>query len=197
MQTVFVNFYEALELEPNARRRDVERSFRLLARRYHPDNQATGDRERFDAIVMAHRVLGDDGRRAKYHAENFDNLPPLQFADDAAADAAEAAGSTGAEESAAFDPHGIENDAWIQNHILTLLYQRRRLNTKEPGVGDAELEDMAFCPAEHLEFHLWYLKAKGWIAKGEDGLMAITIHGVDRAAEIYRDGGARLITDQS
>ena len=83
-----------------------------------------------------------------------------------------------------------------QNHILTLLYQRRRLNTKEPGVGDAELEDMAFCPAEHLEFHLWYLKAKGWIATGEDGLLAITIDGVDRAARLYQDG-ARLLTDRS
>jgi curved DNA-binding protein CbpA len=197
VHTVFVNFYEALELEPTARRRDVERSFRLLARRFHPDNQATGDRERFDAIVAAHRILGDDARRAKYHAENFDHLPPLQFADDAAADAAEGAAAGANGQESAFDALGIENDVWVQNHILTLLYQRRRLNTKEPGIGDAELEDMAFCPPEHLEFHMWYLKAKGWIAKGEDGLLAITIHGVDRAAEIHRDGTARLITDQT
>jgi hypothetical protein len=37
------------------------------------------------------------------------------------------------------------------------------------------------CPAEHLQFHIWYLKEKGWIRRTENGMLAITIEGVDRA----------------
>ena len=65
-----------------------------------------------------------------------------------------------------------------------------------PEIGDAELERLSGCPPEHLEFHIWYLKHKKWVATGEDGLLAITIDGVDRAAHLYKEG-ARLITDQS
>jgi hypothetical protein len=34
---------------------------------------------------------------------------------------------------------------------------------------------------EHLEFHLWYLREKGWIRRTESGTVAITVEGVDRA----------------
>jgi hypothetical protein len=44
------------------------------------------------------------------------------------------------------------------------------------------------CPREHLEFHLWYLKAKGWIARLENGMLAITVEGVDRAHSEHRLG---------
>ena len=36
---------------------------------------------------------------------------------------------------------------------------------------------MADCPREHLEFHLWYLKAKGWIGRLENGMLAIKLGG--------------------
>jgi hypothetical protein len=92
----------------------------------------------------------------------------------------------------------IERDSSIQNSLLTLLYFRRRNNIREPGIGNAELERLSSCPQEHLEFHLWYLKSKGWISTGEDGLLSITVAGVDRAASICQGENARkLITDQS
>ena len=50
-----------------------------------------------------------------------------------------------------------------------------------PGIGDEELERLSGCPREHLEFHLWYLKGRGWIARTENGTFAITIDGVDHA----------------
>jgi len=41
------------------------------------------------------------------------------------------------------------------------------------------------------------LRAKGWICTEESGLLAITIDGVDRAAQIYQANATRLISDNS
>src|SRR5215469_15642521 len=72
----FVNYYDVLELNPDASAEAITHSFRHLARRYHPDNQATGDRCQFDAIVEAHDVLKDAATRAQYHEDNPHHLPP-------------------------------------------------------------------------------------------------------------------------
>jgi len=192
----FVDYYGILEVTANATSEAIDHRFRHLARRYHPDNQTTGDRSKFDAIVEAHDVLRDASRRAQYHEEHPHLLPPFwQEANNENA-ATEPEGADAGEGATFIDGFGIDRDISIQNNLLTLLYLRRRRNIREPGMGDAELERLTGCPPEHLEFHLWYLKAKGWIAAGEDGLLAITIDGVDRAAHLYKDS-ARLITDQS
>ena len=39
------------------------------------------------------------------------------------------------------------------------------------------------CSEGVLEFHLWYLKQKGWVERTETGGYAITVDGVDRVAE--------------
>jgi len=48
-------------------------------------------------------------------------------------------------------------------------------------VGIYELEKLLRIPEKHLEFHLWYLKEKGWIGRIESGQFAITANGVDEA----------------
>ena len=61
-----------------------------------------------------------------------------------------------------------------------------------PGIGNIELERVLNCPREHLEFHLWYVKAKGWI-KVDDGMFAITVEGIDRVnAEDRREAAATI-----
>jgi curved DNA-binding protein CbpA len=193
----FVNYYEILDLDPSASAEAIGRAFRHLALRYHPDNQVTGDRARFDAVVQAHDTLKDPARREQYHEDHGGRLPPLSGA---AADEGAAQTERGAEAGdgdAFFDAIGIDRDVSIQNNILILLYFRRRRNIREPGIGDAELERLSGCPPEHLEFHIWYMKQKGWIATGEDGLLAITINGVDRATTLYKDGASRLLTAQN
>ena len=40
---MFADYYEILEISPNANSETIERIFRHLAQRYHPDNQDTGD----------------------------------------------------------------------------------------------------------------------------------------------------------
>jgi hypothetical protein len=97
----------------------------------------------------------------------------------------------------ASDSKGIERDIDIQNKLLSILYVNRRQNSSDPGIGNIELERLLGCPAEHLKFHLWYLKEKGWIEKTETGTFAISAEGVDQAnSERHRETATKLLTDE-
>src|SRR5215469_10361387 len=176
----FIDYYEVLEVSPNANSETIERVFRYLAQRYHPDNGVTGDRPRFDLILEAHDTLRDAIKRIQYdleHKRRSEDRSKL------------------AEEIC--DSEGIGRDVAIQTKLLSLLYVKCRKNVRNPGIGDGELALLLDCPAEHLDFHLWYLKEKRWIAKKEDGLFAITIEGVDRASSESHGKAEKLLTDQS
>jgi hypothetical protein len=41
------DFYEVLQISPNADPEMIHRVYRLLAQRFHPDNQSTGDADKF------------------------------------------------------------------------------------------------------------------------------------------------------
>lgn len=62
------NLYEVLGLRPDASDEDVKRSYKALARKYHPDlNQGNPQAElAFKAVGRAYEVLGDPGKRASY-----------------------------------------------------------------------------------------------------------------------------------
>jgi curved DNA-binding protein CbpA len=162
--SVFIDYYEILEISPNADSGTIQRMFRYLAQRCHPDNRDTGDRLRFDVILEAYNRLKDPIKRAQYDIQHK-NHSALRW--------------RLAEEAS--DSKGIERDVDIQNKLLSILYVKRRQNIRDPGIGDLELERLLGCPAEHLEFHFWYLKEKGWIGRTENGMLAITVEGVDRA----------------
>ncbi|ANV84852.1 molecular chaperone DnaJ [Picosynechococcus sp. PCC 7003] len=62
------NYYEILGVPRNASSDEIKRSFRRLARRYHPDVNP-GDKvaeEKFKDLNEAYEVLSDDGRRSQY-----------------------------------------------------------------------------------------------------------------------------------
>ena len=177
----FTDYYEILEISPNANRETIERIFRHHARRYHPDNGATGDVARFNAIVEAHNVLKDPVKRAEYDVKHQDRAHLHRVLSEEAS-----------------DPRGLQRDIDIQNKLLSLLYFKCRLNIDDPGIGDFELERLLDIPREHLAFHLWYLKEKGWIAKDDNGVLSITAEGVDRAnSEDPRKNTIKLISDQN
>jgi curved DNA-binding protein CbpA len=176
----FIDCYEILEISPNADLGTIERMFRYLAQRYHPDNQDTGDRLRFDAIMAAYGTLKDPVKRAEYDIQHKDHSTSR---------------SNLAEEAS--DSDGIGRDVDIQNKLLSILYVQRRQNMYDPGIGSSTLARMLGCPAEHVEFHLWYLKEKGWINRTDSGVLAITAEGVDRAnSEHHRKTINKLLTDQ-
>jgi curved DNA-binding protein CbpA len=167
---MFTDYYEILEISPNANSETIERVFRYLAMRYHPDSKETGDLDRFSEIVEAHDALKDPVKRAQYDIQYKDHL-----------------GSRWKLVAEASNNKSIGQDVVIQEKLLSILYVKRRQEVNDPGIGDQELERLSGCPREHLEFHLWYLKAKGWIARLENGMLAITVDGVDRTNSAHRD----------
>jgi DnaJ-class molecular chaperone len=64
----YVDYYEDLQVSPNADQETIERCYRLFAKKYHPDNRATGNNEKFSAISLANKVLSDPEKRAVYDA---------------------------------------------------------------------------------------------------------------------------------
>jgi curved DNA-binding protein CbpA len=179
--TAFIDYYEALEISPNANSETVERMFRYLARRYHPDNTGTSDRDRFDLVLEAHNILRDPAKRVQYDIEHRKNLNTRTELVEQISDGA-----------------GIDRDVDIQNKMLSIFYAKRRRDINDPGVGDVELEYLLGCPIEALEFNIWYMKEKRWITGTENGTLAITIEGVDRvSAESQHNAATKLLTDQS
>lgn len=159
----FVDHYEILQLSPNATPDTIERVFRLLAKRYHPDNQLTGDPMKFSAVVEAHRVLSDPDRRARYDLTYDENHGlQLKIFDQASSS------------------DGREEDRRIFDGILSLLYVARRRNPRTGGLGAIQIERMLGVPEQHLEFPMWYLKQHGWIEVLDTGQFAITVQGIDR-----------------
>ena len=77
----------------------------------------------------------------------------------------------------------FEGDRRILESVLSVLYISRRRDAVRGGMGTIQLERLVGCPAEHLGFHLWYLREKGWIERLDNGHLAITASGVDHVIE--------------
>ena len=60
------DYYSTLGVEKNASKEDIKKAFHTLARKYHPDNKAGGDENKFKEINEAYQVLSNDKRRAEY-----------------------------------------------------------------------------------------------------------------------------------
>ncbi len=175
----FIDYYEILEISPRANSETIERMFRYFAQRYHPDNPQTRDRSRFDVIVEAHNTLRDPVRRAQYDINfHVQSSARLKLADEV-------------------NSTKIWQDTDLQNKLLSVLYVKCRQNVHDPGVDHLELERLTRCPTEHLEFHLWYLREKGWVKRTESGRLAITVEGIDRVnSQHERKATNNLLSDQ-
>jgi len=175
----FKDYYEILEISPNANSDTVDRVFRYLAQRYHPDIQDTGNQHRFVEIVKAHETLRNPESRAQYDIEYKKYVGRSSIAPEVNR-----------------EPEAPYEDSVIQEKLLSLLYVKRRRNMNNPGLGNLELERLSGCPREFLEFHLWYLKEKGLISRLDNGLMSITATGVDQSNQgAKRSRAAKFLTD--
>jgi len=160
------DYYETLQVSPGADFETIEKVYRHLARRFHPDNTESGDGDRFRLVNEAFRVLVDPEKRAAYDVHYYSHQ-------DRRSQILEVAASTDLS----------RNDSAMHQGILTLLYTARRNDALRPGLGPMEIGRMLDCPEKHMDFHLWYLKEKGWIQMTDSGQYAITAHGVDAVLE--------------
>jgi len=165
--------YEILQVSPRADRDTIERVFRYLANRFHPDNRETGCVERFTEIVDAYEVLSSAVKRTQYDL-SYESLREARW-------------KLFNHESAA---ENVDSDSRLRLALMSILYIVRRNNPAEPGVGTMELERLLECPEAVLKFHTWYLKENQWITRLETGYLAITALGVDKLFELGGPGKA-------
>ena len=63
----FQDYYKTLGLSRTASQEEIQKAYRTLARKYHPDvNKSPEAEEKFKAINEAHEVLKDPEKRSKY-----------------------------------------------------------------------------------------------------------------------------------
>ena len=166
MENDFLDYYEILQVSPNADTDTVDRVFRHLAKKFHPDNTASGDTEQFRVVMEAHKTLSDPEARAAYDVKHTDHWnQKWQLASEAA------------------NRTAFGDDRETRDSLLSLLYVQRRRTMKHPGMGELELAMLLRVPHELVEFHLWYLKAKGWVERLDTGMLAITARGVDQVEQ--------------
>lgn len=158
-----VDYYEVLQISTNADPDTIHRIYRILAQRFHPDNAATGDAERFRTITEAYQTLTDPERRAQYDVHH---------------------GNQRRERSQLLaemvrTQNDVEFEQLARLTVLEALYARRRLEPRQPGIFDGDLEGLVGRPREHLEFTLWYLGQKGFIDRSDGSRLMITALGVE------------------
>jgi curved DNA-binding protein len=156
------NYYEFLQISPNADPETIHRVFQFLAARLHPDNPRTGDAEKFILLKQAYEVLSDPARRAEYDtacAKKAAQQAPLSTSIDF-----------------------MDNQDGELNRrlaLLALLYTRRRTHPEAPEVSLFEVEKRMGFPRDYLEFTVWYVHKKGYISRGDNSAFALTADGVD------------------
>lgn len=165
MQTAtdITDHYETLQISKNADSDTVQRVFRLLAQRYHPDNQETGNEEQFRQIHDSYLVLNDPEKRAKYDVRyDMFRQERWKFVANGSPD---------------------ENDFSLEQHtrfvVLEILYSRRRTEPARPALSQRELVELIGRPREHLEFTIWYLSQRKMVARDDQSSLIITADGVD------------------
>jgi DnaJ domain/PilZ domain len=158
------DYYEVLQISPNADPDMIHRVYRLLAQRYHPDNTTTGDEQAFRALTEAYRVLSEPEQRAAYDVNlHATRQHRWRIFDQRAA------------------TQGKSAERSKRRGILELLYTQRLNQPEKPSLNLRDLEDLLGCPREHLEFSLWYLKENGLVVRTDNGRYAVTVKGVDWA----------------
>src|SRR5438045_3675099 len=124
MQAAFVDYYEALQISPNADQETIHRVYRLLAQRYHPDNQETGNAELFHLITDAYHTLGEAEKRAAYDVAHREaRRLTWKIFDQSNA------------------PQSFESERRKRQGILSLLYRKRLMSPDQPTLTLKEFED--------------------------------------------------------
>lgn len=163
------DYYEVLQVSDSAEPETVNRVYRLLAQRYHPDNRETGNEARFREITDAYHILSSPEKRAQYDATYQQRRKDRWRLVSAGAQA----------------ENDFEMEQVARLTVLEALYTKRRVEPQNPGIYLLELEKMLGRPREHLEFTIWFLNQKRLI-NTDDARMYLTADGAEYLEEMYR-----------
>jgi curved DNA-binding protein CbpA len=166
-----LDYYEVLQVSVNAEPDTIHRVYRLLAQRFHPDNNETGSADKFHQVHEAYSVLSNAESRArydvKYHQLRQDRWRLI---------------SSG---------KNSENDFELEQlgrlTVLEALYTRRRMEPDTPTLLTSDLESLTGRPREHLAFTIWYLVQKKLVSKDDQSRLMISAEGVEYLEQNYRE----------
>ncbi len=167
--------YEILRLSPTCDQETIERVYRTLMKRFHPDNEKTGDAEIFLRIAEAHRILSDPMKRQRYDAQREESHAVVRF-------------DLRSREFFA----GLRGEQNRRLATLCLLYRKRTSDLDSPGLSILELERLSGFTREELGFALWYLSQKGLARPDDRTHYGITAEGVDHVETKIGDDQADL-----
>lgn len=157
-----LDYYEFLQISPNADPDTIHRVYRFLAARFHPDNPVSGDPEKFFMLKTAYDVLSDPTRRAEYDVKR------------------EVVETEKAPLSSSVDfMDQFEGELNRRLAVLAVLYFRRRNSPHTPAVSLPEIEKQMGFPRDYLDFTMWYLGKKGYITRADNSDFTLTADGVD------------------
>lgn len=169
------DWYDVLQVSPNADAETIVRVFRFLAKRLHPDNAESGNAEQFGLVMDAFKVLSDPERRAAYDSR-YERARERRwhiFDHESAVDT-------------------VAGDRMVRESVMKLLYTSRRSDPDQPGLGIVHIEQLLGVPEQHLKFHIWYLRENGWVMRLDNGMLAITAAGVDHVLALGGPGPERV-----
>ncbi|SLK05552.1 J domain-containing protein [Novosphingobium mathurense] len=167
----FIDYYQLLQVNAGCDVEVISLSYRHLAKKYHPDHPKTANAALFKQIVEAYNVLKRPDKRAEYdvvYQANVGSPTAHQRLD------------IGIDEKVAL------SDAEMQRNILLLLYKRRRSSALDCGVYGFHIQTSFGLCDDLLDFHIWYLKAKGFINMNEQGMLVITVEGIDHVISLHQ-----------
>ena len=157
-----IDYYEFLQISPNADQDTIHRVYRFLAARYHPDNPQSGCTEKFATLKVAYEVLSNPVKRAEYDlaclkdvAKKVPLSTTIDFMDN------------------------MEGETNRRLAVLAVLYFKRRTNPNNPEVTLLEIESRMGFPRDYLDFTTWYLQKKGYITRADNSDFTLTAQGVD------------------
>lgn len=77
------NYYDDLEINKNASQEVIEKVYKVLAKKYHPDTTQEPDKqlaeEKFKMISEAYETLSNEEKRKKYDMELSQNNPSISY----------------------------------------------------------------------------------------------------------------------
>ena len=157
------DYYEILQISPSAEPETIHRVYRLLAQRFHPDNQESGNDRRFRELTEAYQTISDPEKRAEYDVaytrEQQHRWKLVETGSDADND--------------------FNAEQALRLTLLEVLYTRRRMEPGSPAMTPLDLEALIGRAREHLEFTTWYLLQKKLVIRADNSALTITADGVD------------------
>lgn len=158
----FIDYYELLEINLSANVELIETAVRAQLRRYAPQNAKTADETKFELVKKTYLALSNAKSRSSYDAEyeRQNSSAPKDIQQSISTEA-------------------LEDQARKRVAVLTVMYERMLEKAQDGSLTAIEISIGAGYDVVHLEFALWFLREKRYIARTDVGDLCITDEGVE------------------